>query len=146
MEVRNGFAGLFAMVDDNAEAVATAGLAGNFAGGEQQVAEQRFVFGGSFPDARDRFLRNDQEVNGSLRIDVFNGGATIVFVDDLSGNLPLDNPGKEGLFAHVGTESSERLNVRQTVKPSLWTGPDSPRRKEPISPTIILARTVSVFS
>jgi hypothetical protein len=41
------------------------------------------------------FLRNDQNVCGSLRIDVFKSERVLVFVDPLGGNLARDYPAKQ---------------------------------------------------
>ena len=81
--MRDGFSGVPTAVDDGAEA---AGVDSAFARdsccGDEQMTEQRGVVRFRVAEACDDAFGNDEDVDGSLRIDVFNGEALIVFKDD----------------------------------------------------------------
>ena len=95
MQVGHGFAAVFAVIDHQAEAflagVIETEVAGNFAGGEQQVAEQCLVFAAGFADAGDDFFWDDQDVGRCLRLNVAKREAVIVFVDDVRRDFAGDD-------------------------------------------------------
>ena len=62
-------------------------------------AERGFIGGGGLLGARDEALGDDEEVHGSLRVDVVDDDAAVVLVLDLRGNFPVDDALKKG-FRH----------------------------------------------
>ena len=100
MEVGHGFAAVRTVVDDQSIAgLFQAQLRGDVSGSEQQMADDAVVFDSGFGDAGNRFLRDDQRVDGRLRFDVAEGQHQVVFVNDVGWNLTLDNL-LEDAFAH----------------------------------------------
>jgi len=97
VEVRHGFAGVRAVVDDKAKAVGELELAGELAGDEQEMAEDGFIGGRGVADSRDDFFRNEEQVNGRLRLDVMKSEAEIVFVLDARGNFAGDDTFEQSL-------------------------------------------------
>lgn len=113
VEVRDGFAGLFSVVDDDAEGVADPGFAGGRAGCEQEVAEEGAVFRFGGRHAGNDFFRDDQKMRGRLRFDVADGDAVFVLMDDFGGKFAVDDFGEDGLFAHGRAENGEEVLKRQ---------------------------------
>lgn len=73
VQVRNGFAGIAAAVDDCAEAACVdAAFAGDFGGGDEQMTEQGGIIFFRVAEAGNNTFRDDENVDGCLRIDVFN--------------------------------------------------------------------------
>ena len=104
VEMRHSLAGIAAMVDDEAEAFVPrldAELFGDTARREQQGAERGLIFRHGLADTRDELLRHDEDVNGSLRIDVVEGGDEVVLIDERRGDLTVDDFLEKGLFAHA---------------------------------------------
>lgn len=67
MEVGDGFAAVWSVVDDESEAVfGEAFLASNFAGFEEKVAEEFLVGGIGEGDAWDGFFGDEKKVGGGL--------------------------------------------------------------------------------
>lgn len=97
--MRNAFAGVGAVVDDEAEAAFEVEFFGDDSGGDEEMAELGFVGGRGFADARNHFFRNDQQVHGSLRLDVVDDDAAVVLVLNLRGDLAVDDFLEEG-FGH----------------------------------------------
>ena len=65
VQVRDGFAAVAAVIDDEAEAAfGDALLGGDGRGSDQEAAEQVGVIFVGSGDARDDFFRNDQNVQG----------------------------------------------------------------------------------
>ena len=64
-------------------------LAADFRCCQVQTANQFGIFRLRFFQPAHMFLRNDQNVRGSLRVDVFKGERVLVFVDPLGGNLAV---------------------------------------------------------
>ena len=80
-----------AVVDHDAKAVGEVEFLRDPTRGGEEMAEQRFVAGRGFADARDQFLRNDQQVHGGLRLDVVEDDAVFVLVLDLGGDFAIDD-------------------------------------------------------
>src|SRR5262249_6120116 len=66
-----------------------------------QVADQLAVVLGQLVVGGDHLARDDQHVNGSLRVDVVEGDAAVVLVDDLCRDLLLDDF-QEDVVGHHG--------------------------------------------
>ena len=60
---------------------------GQHRGGENHLADQRRVLRAQVHQRRDVLVGDDQDVNGSLGIDVSKGGDPIVLVDDVGLDL-----------------------------------------------------------
>jgi len=99
VQVRHGFAGVGAVVDDEAEACAEPEFLREQAGGDDQVAERGFIGSGGLLGARDEALGDDEQVYGGLRVDVVDDDAAVVLVLDLRGDFPVDDALKKG-FRH----------------------------------------------
>src|SRR6266498_2119922 len=76
------------------------------------------VFRFRFGNARNGFLRNNQNVNRRLRFDVVKGENEVIFVNDLRRNFPGCNFFKKS-FAHRQT-SHETSNEQESFV-SAWT-------------------------
>ena len=65
------------------------------------MAEQFLVGVGHVGVCRNHFLRNDENVDRRLRVDVTKGQTQIVFIDNLGRNFPLDDLQKERNIAFL---------------------------------------------
>ena len=108
MQMRNSFASVGTVVDDEAEAAFEGEFAGHGAGGEQEVAEDRLLVGRGFADAGDDGLGDNEQMHGSGRGDVVDNDAVVVLVFDLGGNFAGDDAFEEG--GHDG----EKLPTKHT--------------------------------
>ena len=99
MQVRDGFAGMRPVVDDEAKTMGELEFFRDLPGDEQEVSEDGLVVGGGLADARNDFLRHDQQVHRGLRLDVVENDAMLILVFDLGGDFPVDDFLKDG-FAH----------------------------------------------
>ena len=95
MQVRDGFSGVGAVVDHEPEAAGEVEFFCDEAGGEEQVAEDSLVCGGGCLYARNKFFRNDQQVNGRLRLKVVQDDAKVVLVLDIRGDFAIDDALKD---------------------------------------------------
>lgn len=112
MEVRDGFAGVRAVVHHEAEAFGEVEFFCDDACDKEKVPEGGLVGGGGFGDARDQPFRDDEEMDGRLRINVVEHDAVLVLVFDLRGDFAVDDALKDGLghlrkMNHRGTEVTE---------------------------------------
>ena len=96
MEVRDGFAAVGTVVDDEAVAVGKTGLLGDFRRLQQQMAEHRVVGGRGIGDAGDGLARHDENVRGCLWVEVAEGEDVLVFVNQVRRNLLRGDAFKEG--------------------------------------------------
>ncbi len=96
MEVGHGFAGVRAVVDDQAKTSIEAEFARDLAGGEQEVTEDRGLIGSGLADPRNDGLGNQQEVDGGLRLNVMDHDAVVVLVFDSGRNFAGDDAFEEG--------------------------------------------------
>ena len=112
MEMRHRLAGVGAVVHDEAVAVGKLKFFRDDAGDEEEVAEDGLVGVGGFADARDGFLRDDEQVDGCLRLDVVEDDAEGVLVLDRGGDFAVDDFLENGLgherkLNHRGAEVTE---------------------------------------
>ena len=100
MQMRHGFAGVGAVVED--EAIA-AGFQAKFfrdlRSFEQQMAEDLMVFRFRFAEARDRLFGDQENVRRCLRVDVAEGDDLVVFIDNVRRDFAGDDFFKK-CFAH----------------------------------------------
>jgi len=97
VQVGNAFAGIGAVVDDEAEAAGELKFFGDGAGREEQEAENRFVGGRRFAYTRNYDFGDDEQVHRRLRIDVVDDDAAVVLVFDFRGDLAVDDTLEKGL-------------------------------------------------
>ena len=89
VKVGDFLAAVWAVVDDGAEAgLGKAFLLGDLLRGQYEVTKGGLIFRSRLSDAWDGLLGNQQQVSGSLRIDVTEAEAEIVFVDDVRRDFP----------------------------------------------------------
>ena len=106
MQVRHGLAGIRAVVEHEAKTILLeAKLLRDRGGFEHQMAEHLVILRRRFGDARDGFLRNQQNVRRRLWVDVAKGDDEVVFINDLRRDFARDDFFKQGL---VHTLSSGR--------------------------------------
>lgn len=97
MKMGNGFAAVFSVVDDDAEAFfSVAFLPGDVADPQKEVTKKLLISGAGFRDADNGLLGNKKEVNRGLRGDIPEAEAEIVFINDVRRNLAGDDFFKEG--------------------------------------------------
>jgi hypothetical protein len=108
VEVRDAFAGVGAVVDDEAEAAGEVEFFRDDSGGDEEMAELGFVGWRGFADAGDECLWDDQEMDGRLGLDVVDDDAAVVLVLDLRGDFAVDDSLEEG-FRHG--EGGKRMTM-----------------------------------
>jgi hypothetical protein len=95
MEMRYAFPAIRAIIDDQTETrVMQAFLLGHGLRNKDEMTQKRFVLGSGCRNARDFLFWNDQDVNRSLRVDIVESQAEIVFINDPGGNFPGDDFGE----------------------------------------------------
>ena len=111
VQVRDGLAGVGAVVHDKAVAFGELEFFGDGSGNEEKMAEDGLVDGGRLAEARDRLLRDDEQVDRRLGLDVVEDDAEFILVLDLGRNLAIDDALEDGLgheFLQEETEGTER--------------------------------------
>jgi hypothetical protein len=91
VEMRNAFAGIGAVVDDEAEALHQAEFLGDDAADDNKMADQRFVGSGGIADPRNLLFRDNQQMDRRLRLDVVNDDAAVVLMLDARGDFAVDD-------------------------------------------------------
>jgi hypothetical protein len=91
VEMLDALAAVGAGVDDGAIAFGEPLLAGDFSGSAEKVADERLLFGGDLVERVEVLAGHDEDVDGSLRVDVGEGVAEVVFVNGLGGNFTLED-------------------------------------------------------
>lgn len=102
MQVRHGFAGVRAVVDDQTEALGELKLRRDPSGHEQQMPEHRLVLSPGFGDAGDGLFGDDQQMNRGLGLDVVKHDAMFVLVLDLRGDVSIDDFLENGFHGGSG--------------------------------------------
>ena len=95
VEVVDGLAAVGAGVDDEAVAVGEVLGAGDFADGVEEMAEERFVILRRMGMRGEVVLGDDEDVGGSLRVEVREGESLLVFVDAGGGDFSRDDLAEE---------------------------------------------------
>jgi hypothetical protein len=95
VHVEDGLAGFGPDIEHGSVAVFNTALAADLGGHQMESADHFGVFVMGFLQASDVCLRNDQNVCGRLRIDVFEGDCMRVFVNLLGGDFALDDSAEE---------------------------------------------------
>ena len=90
VEVRDGLAAVWAVVDHHAEAAfRQAEVGGDLRGGEKELTEDRLIPGLRLADARDDLIGNNQDVNRCLRGNIAEDEAMFVAVYHVSGDFTV---------------------------------------------------------
>lgn len=100
VQVRHGFSTIGAIVQHDSEAIGQAFFIRDLTGHDKQMPEEGGVFGRCFADARDWFSGYDQQMDGSLRVNVTQYDAMIVLVNEISRNFPIDYFTEKSFFGH----------------------------------------------
>lgn len=114
VEVRHGLTGVRAGVDDEAETVGELKFFRDKVGDINEMAEHGFVDGRRFRYAWNGFLRDDEQVDGRLGLEVVENDAVFVLVFDLRGDFAVDDFLKNSL-GHE-TELKRKDAKRQRFK------------------------------
>jgi hypothetical protein len=101
VEVEDRLSRSRADVENGAVSLLDVALACNLCGGEVAAADDCGISGVRFLQSGKMFLRNNEDVRGRLRIDVFEGEDVGVFVNFLGGNLAAKNAAKEAVRDRV---------------------------------------------
>ena len=100
MQMRNGFAGVRAVVEDEPVAAGfQAKFFRYFSGLQQKMAQDLMIFTFCFAETGDRLFGNDENVRWSLRIDVAKGDDLGVLENNVRRDFAGDDFFKES-FAH----------------------------------------------
>jgi len=108
VQVGHRLAGVRAVVHHEPEAVRELELARDIAGDEQEMSEHGLVFSGCFRDSRNHFFRDNQQVNGCLRLDIMQRDAVLVLVFDSRGDFAVDDFLKESFHGTKDSAVSRR--------------------------------------
>ena len=116
VQVRHGFAAIGPIINDDAEAGSGhAFLLGQGLRDKEQVSEQRLVGPRAGADARDHLLGHDEEMDGRLRMNVVEGQALVILVDNPGRDLAGDDLLENG--AHKGAAISGRTSLPTVALP-----------------------------
>lgn len=119
--MRDGFAGVGAVVDDEAESVFEAELFGDFRCFEEQMSKDGVVCGFGFSDARDGLLGDDQDVHRGLGFDVVEGNDPVVLVNDGGWDFARYDFFKQR-FAHVQYRGPNGGDSDPVSRGAYWGG------------------------
>src|SRR5208282_987288 len=123
MQMRHSLAGVGTAIDDNPIPIVQIPLGGQLLYHHQQMPGQRSIAFGQIGQRRNLLLGNDQDVNGRLRINVFESQAAVILVNNLGGNFPVDNPFENRLahfLKHSGwstamASSASKIGISSTI-------------------------------
>ena len=97
MKVGNGLAAIPAVVDD--EAIACFGdpaTPGHFRGSHHEVAEEGRIVRAGFADSGDGTLRDQDDMDGGLGLDVPEGEQEVVLENNVCGDVACDDALEQG--------------------------------------------------
>src|SRR5690242_12202860 len=93
----HGFPAMGAVIDHDAiSGICQSLCRGNFARGDQQVPENRGIRLGGLANPGDHLLRYHEEMHRCLGIDVPDGDAQVILVQDVGGDFPRDDLFEKG--------------------------------------------------
>ncbi len=101
MQVVYGLAAIIPCIDDDAITSFELIAAREVCGGRHQMAKQRLVFGHSFCLGRDMLLRDEQQMDGRLRVDVRETNAQLIFEHAVGWYGPGDDLAKQTIVGHL---------------------------------------------
>jgi hypothetical protein len=91
MQVRNGLAGRFLAVNDDSISTVNAELSRQLGRYQMEMAQQHLISRGNLGMGCDNLPRDDQDVDGSLGINIPKSQAPIIFVYDVGRDLTIDD-------------------------------------------------------
>ena len=100
MEMGDGFASIGAVVDDEAKSFLQSEPVRDPAGYLKKMAEDLGIVVRRRADPVDPPFRDDEEMNGGLRIDVVDDDAVGVLVFDPGRDFPVDDAAEDRLVRH----------------------------------------------
>ena len=100
MEVGDGFAAVGAVVDDEAETLSEIEFGGDQTRHLEKVAEGPGILFGGGADPVYPFLRDDQEMDRSLRTDVVDDHTMLILKFQSGRDLPVDDAAEDRFVGH----------------------------------------------
>lgn len=100
MEMINRLSPIITAVNNRAIAIPKSFLLGQLSCYNEEVADQLLVLGLEIVQAWNGLTRDDENVRGSLGVDIVKGYAPIVLIDDVGIDLPVDDLLKHRFFCH----------------------------------------------
>lgn len=100
MQVIDRLAAVRSAVDHGAVAARQFEFLGELRGDDEQVADEFGIVRFEVGEGDDLPFGNHQQVRGRLRIDVAEGDAAVVLVDDVGGDLAIDDSLEDGFVGH----------------------------------------------
>jgi len=91
VKVIHGLPPILSRVDHRAVSAGQPFLTRDLCRYQMEMAQQGTVFGGGMFNRSQVCARNNQHVNGRLRIDIREGVALLILVDGLRGNASIDD-------------------------------------------------------
>ena len=92
MQMGHAFAGIFSVIDDEAESVfVQSQFARDFTRLQEQMTQHLMIFRLGLGNSRDGFLGDNENVRGRLWVDVIEGQHQVVLIDDVRGNFSSDD-------------------------------------------------------
>ena len=91
MKVIHGLPPILSRVDHRAVAIGQSLVTRDLRRDQMEMAQQGTVFDGGVFNRSQVRARNNQHVNGRLRIDIREGVALLILVDGLRGNASIDD-------------------------------------------------------
>ena len=91
VQVRDRFSGVRAIIHHKAETIFQTQFFRELTGHKKEVAQRGLISRCRRFNTRDDFFRNDEQVDGRLRLDVVNNDALLVLVFDPCRNFPVDD-------------------------------------------------------
>jgi hypothetical protein len=116
VEVEDGLSGAGADVEDGAVSLFDIALAGDEGGGEVAAADEFGVGGLGLFQSGKMLFGDDENVSGSLRVDVFEGENVVVLVNFSGGNFSAEDAAKEAAGGSVGHDGISVYRMASGVK------------------------------
>jgi hypothetical protein len=91
VQMINRLATVATAIQDRAKTIGEVQFNRQFSRDDQQVAQQGLIFNSRVCQGRDRLPRNDQHVGGGLGIDIPKRQALRIFVNDVCGDLAIND-------------------------------------------------------
>ena len=114
VHMRNGFAGVFAIVDNYAESVFKPAKGGDFGSRQQECRKGLRVGFSRGGKPFDWLYWEKQNVDGRLRIDIVYRRAEVVFVDNFRRNFAVENLLEECFHEPILSESARFFQIKKT--------------------------------
>src|SRR6267143_67390 len=133
MQMEYGLTGAFAAVQNGSVPIEKIPFAGELCGNKLQLPQDRLVFGRGVGQRFEMFARTNQDVRGSLRVDVFESKKIGILVHQLRWDLLRGDFAEQAVRAHwvspAGVPSSNRRTIgvnpsrSRSCSPNCWAAP-----------------------